>query len=216
MRIAKAVLQTIGQSPNAVQRAKLIQEAAELLNLPASALQDELRRITAKHSAPVRASAEETAASAAIPQHPQDEVELCEHMIHVVDFPEMREVVEQCLPLDMVTDPVCRTVVKAALDSTAEGEDFQRTLNHEQDPSGELQRFAAQIQMAPNKSTGRETARVDAVKGLILCLWRKKLQQERGTLGPDQAERAHQITLDLQALKHWADGSAIIKIRLAG
>jgi len=44
MRIARAALRTIRASPNAVQRARLIEEAAGLLNLPPTALQEEYRR----------------------------------------------------------------------------------------------------------------------------------------------------------------------------
>ena len=45
MRIAKAVLETVRESPNAVQRAKLVEEAAGLLNLPPRALEEDLQHV---------------------------------------------------------------------------------------------------------------------------------------------------------------------------
>jgi DNA primase len=49
-RIAKAVLGTISHSPNAVQRARLLQEASRLLNLPEQALEADLEKITAEQA----------------------------------------------------------------------------------------------------------------------------------------------------------------------
>jgi len=43
-RIAAAVLETISHSTNAVQKARLLQEAAELLNLPINALEEDLKK----------------------------------------------------------------------------------------------------------------------------------------------------------------------------
>ncbi len=44
-RIAQAVLETISHSPNAVQKARLLQEAGKLLNLPVSALEEDLEKV---------------------------------------------------------------------------------------------------------------------------------------------------------------------------
>jgi len=47
-RIAKAVLETIAHSPNAVQQARMLQEAAEELNIPSEALRQDLEHVIAR------------------------------------------------------------------------------------------------------------------------------------------------------------------------
>ncbi|MDI6775304.1 MAG: hypothetical protein QME60_07945, partial [Verrucomicrobiota bacterium] len=219
MRIARAVLETVAASPNAVQRARLIQEAAKALDIPATALQEEYRRMTARQQtrAAFRATdARSAPAGGAYPEHPREEVEFCEHIVHAADFPEMRVAVERYLPIEMIEDPVCRTVVRCALQALVDGVDVQEMLNREEDRTGELQRFAAQILMAPSKTIGAESSRVDAVKDLILFLWRRRLQKERDSLKSDDPvslARRSQLTYDLKGLRNWADGSAIIRVK---
>ena len=82
------------------------------------------------------------------------------------------------------------------------------------DETGELQSFAAQVEMAPAKIIGREFSRVEAVKALILKLWSKKLRKERDALGATDAQRRAQLTCDLQSLKNWDDGAAVIELEL--
>ena len=60
MRIAKAALQTIAHSPSAVQQAKLIDEAAQKLNIPAAALREDFRSMISRCSGPATPRAEET------------------------------------------------------------------------------------------------------------------------------------------------------------
>ncbi len=222
MRIAKAVLQTIAHSPNAVQKAKLVQEAAQRLNLPASALQEDLRQLLSKMRQPAGPGRDQAAAPAPV-QRPKEEMELCEHIVHVTDLPEMGSIVGKHLPLDMVTDPYCRALVKASLESQKTGRDIQDILREQDDPSGELQTFLARVLMAPAKAVHKEYSRVDAVKDIILYIWRKKIERERNDLQKrlqansekKDEERCRQLTCDLNSLKRgWEDGSVIIQMEL--
>jgi DNA primase len=236
MRIAKGVLQTVARSPNAVQRAKLIQEAAERLRLPASALHDDLRHMLWKSKSGTRSSAADSStsqtgrtgkgsaqgASGPAQPRPREEVELCEHMVHILENPELFQLVQEHLPTSMLRDECCRTIVEASLDSARSGRAVQDVLRDHEDRSGELQTLAAQVLMAPAKVTSDEFSREDAVKDIILYVWRRNLESERAKIdgrgdlkpGGSDEERRRQLTYDLKALKHWGEGSTVIEIQL--
>ena len=86
----------------------------------------------------------------------------------------------------------------------------------------ELMRFAVSVQEAPSKIRGTEWTHTDAVRDIVLMLWRRKLKRERGELertlsdAPSRELRArcNQITLDLDSLKKWDDGKAIIELEI--
>ncbi len=219
MRISKAVLQTIMHSPNAVQRAKLVQETAERLNLPATALQEELRFMlrNARPQGPVQAAGQEPAAPSR--EQPKEEISLCEHMGNVMDHPELGELVQKYLPTRMIQDPVCRTFVEVCQEALATGRTIQDVINDKGDKGGELQNFAARVLMTPTKITGTETSHGAAVKDIILYIWRRKLENERAEItrhpDPKSEERRRQITYDLKSLRKWEDGAPIIEFELS-
>ncbi len=228
MRVAKAVLQTINHSPNAVQRSKLVQEAAERLSLPASSLQDDLKYMKGRdhRSQGVRAKSQEASAGMQaedIGKVPAEELALCEHIVHLVDYPEMGQLIKDYLPLDMLVHVYSRQVVKAALDSVETGREIMVVLNDYDQASSGLHKFAAQVQMAPTKVKGVDVVPEDAVKDLILRLWQKRLKNERKDIekkmanGQDDEDlriQSAQLRTDLKALSNWEDGQAIIEIRL--
>ena len=220
MRISKAVLQTISHSPNAVQRAKLIQETAERLNLPATALQDELRfmlRNAARQQSRTQADGPEAPAPGK--EQPKEEINLCEHMGNITDHPEIGELVKKYLPTKMIQDPICRDFVEICLESAATGRTIQDVISDRDDKSGEMQNFAARVIMTPTKITGTETSHSEAVKDIILYIWRRKLEHERAEIAkqPDSKneERRRQITYDLKSLRKWDDGAPIIDLELS-
>jgi DNA primase len=232
MRISKAVLQTVAQSPNAVLRAKLVQEAAGRLGLPASALLDDLRFVAARENR-TQARAEdgrEAAAAAAAASAektdappPGEEVELCEHLVHLADEPELGELVPRYLPLDVLSNAACQTVAQACLDAAREGAHLHAILESGPDVDPDLLRFAAAIQSAPSKVRGRDMKRADAVRDLILRIWKRELRAQRTALeqsmkadpNPELMQRRVQLTLDLDSLKSWADGAPVIEMELA-
>lgn len=215
MRIARSVLQTIGHSPNAVQKARLVQEAAQRLNLPASALEDDLQHmIRQSRSSGSRAAAQPTAGATDNVERLPEEVALCEHLTHITDFPELGPLVQQYLPLEKISDPACRLILKAALESQENGRSIQDVLRDYPQADEAVKRFAAQVQMEPCKIQGREFSRTDAVRDLILHIWKRELRKEREQLGPDARERHSQITYDLNRLRRWTDGAGIIEIEI--
>jgi len=224
MRVARAALATIARSPNAVQRAQLVQEAAGKLGLPASALHDDLRRLirqTMRQTRPGQKT-EEAAAVSPPAAHPPDEVALCEHLAHMQDAPELAELVTKYLPLDLISDVVCRELVRVYLEAFSSGGELLDVLRSREDLSGELQRLAAQVELAPTKVGGREFSRVDAVKDLILRLWQRKFEHEREELmraAPADASaesRRQEITSHLHHLRKrkWEEAVPIIEIEM--
>lgn len=224
MRAAKAVLATISRSPNAVQRAKLVQEASERLRLPASALQDDLRHTLRNiRSRPAPGESRPSADDASERPPARAELELCEHLAHIADNAQLADLIPGYLPLDMIHHPRCRTFATAAIASFRKGNTIQEELDEQGDPSPELQRFAAQVQMSPNKIRGTESSHEAAVQDLILYIWRRKLKHDRSQLerkleaGPntDVEHQLRQITIDIKSLGNWETGSAVIEIHLA-
>jgi DNA primase len=222
MRIARAVLQTIRQSPNAVQRAALIQEVATRLNIPASALTEDLRHAMrqAQPSAAALARDAKEESDAKPMTHPPDEVALCEHMVRILDVPELGELAKEYLPLELLSDPFCRQIVAASLESAATGANLNSLLLNIEDSSGELQRLAAQVMDAPLKASGREYSPQEAVKDLILRCWRRKFELERAGLSEqdgipcslEKEQRRQQLGIYLRNLKTWHEGASIITI----
>lgn len=220
MRAARAVLQTISRSPNAVQRAKLVQEAAGCLSLPAGALQDDLQHVLRRQrnyqrGAPVPEQPATDAPSSATSHSdiPREERELCEHLVHADQ--EVAETMRKFLPVNMLTSGFCETMADACLRAVANGTDLHDIIHDIEDPTGAFKEFAAAVQMAPPKVTGREYSHLDAVKELILTIWRRDLKNKRAALGPADIRRHSQITYDLKALRNWEDGCAIIEIEMA-
>ncbi|MCE9616587.1 MAG: DNA primase [Lentisphaerae bacterium] len=220
MRIARAVLQTVAQSPNAVLRAKLVQDAATRLGLPPAALLDDLQ---AQKS---RARREPEAAPAPGPSggidRPPEEVELCAQLCHVADQPGLEALVRTYLPLRLVRHADCRRVAEACLQAAATGTHMHSLLEADEDVGPALIQFAAAVQSAPTKIRGAERTGLDAVRDIILKLWRRELKTRREMLelelktrpSRDQQARSNQLTLHLNSLKTWEDGAPVIEMEL--
>jgi DNA primase len=225
MRIAKAVLATIAQTPNETQRAKMLQEAAQRLRLPVAALERDFRHQASGHRFAAARSPAPEGETKRLAQHPAEEVMLCEHLVRVADHPGMAALVEEFLPLDMIRDTACRAIVQAALEQQRTGTPIAACLQNIDDAGGELQRLAAAVQMAPERIMGRESTHEDAVRSLILRIWRRDLEGERQRIADElrdspearlQQQRM-QLTLDIKTLSggHWVEGSLRIRIRMA-
>ncbi len=212
MRISREILETISRSPNSVQKARLIQEASERLGVPASALNDELARMTRKKSSGSRGNMGKGRKKKS--SHSPDEVALCECIIHIQDNPEIENLVREKLPLEFLTNKVCRTVVEACLEASRKGEQVHEIISFLDNPPEGVQEFFAYILMQPSKIRGEDLSIVDAAKDAILGIWRKKLKAEREAL-PEGSERRTQITMDLKALRTWKTGAPIIEMEIA-
>ena len=219
-QLTRAVLETIGRTPNAVQQDQLIGLAAKRLghSYPGS-LKAELAQILR------RARPRESDPTAEVPEalkQPAEEVLLAEH---VVTDAALGALVEEYLPLRLLTDDLCRSVIDAAIESHKQGAELADILSNRDDPQGVLARFAAQVQMAPPKTIGREYSPADAVKGLILRIWQREakrriqaieesLQTAAGKKHDEFRAESAQLRADLKGLARWDTGAAIIKMLL--
>ncbi len=271
-RIAKAVLETITHSQNAVQRARLLQEAAELLKLPESALEEDMKKVaeaqkrTAERQAERKAARQKQAAPAggapldhempppmdemdveippdvldAFPQGevfastdapteprparvPHEEQMLCEHIVHVADYPELGSLIDEYLPMDMVSNAKCKHLITCAIDAAAHNTDLLEELLAEGEDGADVLAYAEELLAAPVKVTGKKEYKpAEAVQDLILRLWRNRLDRERREISargaaatPEDAARRSQITVDLKHLRRWDTGHDVIAIERA-
>jgi DNA primase len=215
MRACRAVLGTISQTPNAIQRDVLLQTAARKLNVSLVALQLELRPLLRQP-----AQRDAAPAKAAPPVRPQHEVMLAEHL---GASQEQADLVEHYLPLTLISDPVCRAFLDAVLASRRDRLPLMEVLTERDDDNRSLSTFAAAILSSAPK-TGSEATHRQAVEALILGIWRNELQRRRRDAeqqaheqtGEDQRDtlmaQAQQLTTDLNRLKRWETGEPILQL----
>ena len=215
MRAARAILQTLAETPNAVQRARMLQEAAGLLRLPPEALQSELRREQR------RATAEPAGKPAAEKpvERPPEELQLAEY---VVANTALGDLVKQYVPPKAFMDRSCSAIIEAAVDAAAAQRPLIDAIRERDDNDGALGRLAAAIEMNPRKTAREEVSVEAAVKQLILKIARRELGKKRDAIennlrgaAPDRAdtlrlERA-QLTHDLKLLQSWEKALPVLE-----
>lgn len=215
MKVSRAVLATISQSPNAIQRDVLVQTVARRLNVSTDALHAELRHL--RRNAPPQAP---EAAKPSTVQRPINEVLLAEHL---GTNPDLVTIMELFLPFTMITDPTCRAFLEVLRDSSREGVDVMQLLTERDDAERNLSTFAAQVLSAPHKA-GLEGNDRQAVESLILGMWRNELQHRRDhieqqlqaaidePLREELSAQWAQLTTDINRLKRWDTGEAVLKL----
>ncbi len=215
MKISREVLATISQSPNAVQRDVLVQTVARRLGVAAAALQAELRPMLRN-----AAQREATVPAPAPRQGPSIEMALVEHL---GASPDLIGLVDQFLPLTLLSDPLCIRFIQLLQESAREGLDFMQLLTERDDEERTLSGFAAQILSAPSK-TGQDGSHLEAVESLILGFWRAELNRRRADLeqqsqmATDEQSReelmaqASLLTTDLKRLQNWGAGKAVLAL----
>ncbi len=216
MKVSRAALASISQSPNAIQRDILIQTVARRLGVSTDALHAELRHL--RRNAPAQVVEKVTPAASA--QRPVSEVLLAEHL---GTNPDLVTIMELFLPFTMITDPTCRAFLEVLRDSSRERVDVMQLLTERDDAERNLSTFAAQVLSAPSKAI-REGNDREAVEGLILGMWRNELQRRRiqveQTLQTALDEMSQedlkaqwaQLTTDINHLKRWETGEAVLKL----
>ena len=214
MRVVQAVLMTIGQTPDAVQRDRLVEQAASRLLVSAATLHAQLKPYL-KQATPRKAEAAPAAPAA---PRPRDELLLVEHL---AANPALVGLIEQYLPLSLITDKLCRAFVDAAVRSAHAGGDLMQAIADHDDTEQSLASFAASLFSAPSRS-GRDTSQQDAIRELILTLWRTELQRRRKEFeyrsvqaGKDDAVMSpeyKQLTEHIHRLRRWDTGEPILAL----
>lgn len=219
MRTTRALLETVSATPSEVQQNEMIQRISpRLRHSYPGALKTELAGILRRSRGGAGSAAEAAPPRAEGP--PKEELELAEH---VVAAPELVGLVEEYLPLGLITDPMCRTVIEGAVRVAQDGSTLAEALAGEPDPDGALMRFAASVGMAPVKTgTGREYSSEQAVKMLILSVWKRDLRRRideldarriPGQEDPDIQAQSVQLRGDIKQMDRWETGCEIIKLQ---
>ena len=222
MRMAQAVLGTIRHSPNAVQRARMLQEAAAALNVPVAALESDLRREERRQQRRDAYRTEEPEPESAVTPIPDDEWGLCEHLARTADSPDVVAEAQAYCPVSLFSDTRAQRLAEAVMQAAASGTELIAWLRDaEADP--ETMRLASLALMSPDrmsapgiKRTSREFSPLDAVHDYILCLWRRHFEAERAHLAAvpvtaETRERRAQLTHHLHNMRAWEHGAPIIE-----
>lgn len=208
-RAVKAVLESIGRIPGAVQRDTMLRQLSRGLYIPEHVLRDDLgRRRRGRQTTtqePPRPPPEAEA--------PTTEMELLELL---ASAPDARTLVGQYLPLQCLTNSDAQLIA-------------EHLLTHDDDPGGSLtaavaeasatcQRLAARIQMGPRRLVGDEATPERVTRDLILCLRRQALERQRDDLriragqasGAEQDRLTasyQQLSMDIHQLRQGWDAS---------
>lgn len=186
MRTAKAVQALIAQAPGAIQRDRMVKQAADRLGLSSSALQRDLAR---KKTRPTPASVPETPPVAPV-KHLPEEVALIQMLLL---YPEAVEpVVADHLPPEFLTDPDCRFLMELILN------DSSMVMDSIPADRPEAQRLAARIQVEDVKVRG-DISPARASQDIVLSLWKKALGEKRKRLSPGSPQRV-ELTMQLKLL----------------
>lgn len=228
MRIARAVLQNVAASPDEVQRNRQLQELGRELNMPVAALHNNLggllRRTRASDSATVSDSITSDDTTASFPIPPPEEQALCEHLATFEDKPELLTLVREHLPPRLLSHPLPRRFVESCLEADEKGFRLLDVLRDNETVDLPLAQFGAKALAAPMKVIGTDAQRDDAVRDLILFIWRRDLKRQRAerrlTPGADATPAAEaelrQMTLDLKMLQRWTPESvALIRMHMS-
>ena len=215
-RVSHGVLEMLAACPSAVLRTRLLQEAAALVHLPYSAMEDDLEKLReensrrAAHAAvyhrndapPAPAAAAENAqpplSEELVPDNandakapaldepapaplPRAERQLCELMIQYGGDAEVLNLVEQYLPLDVLSHRLARDIVGAALETHRGGGDKLAGLRGALDEPAR-QQFDEMIVAEGKMLSAREATPIEAARDLITRLWVQRVKSERGSL----------------------------------
>ncbi len=208
LRAARSVLEWIRQSPSALHRAALLRDAANRLHFPVSVLQAELARAGGPRSAAV-----EPARPTADNSIPPEELALCEHL---AQHPEAVRMLTEHVPLRFISNPFCRRFIEAVGLCADTDEKMLTVIEELDDESRTLTTLAARFLSAPER-LGREYSLDEALRDLILRLWRRELRARRraaeAAAGNDPHVRV-QITHDIKAMQQWDTALPIMRFYL--
>ncbi|NLF21561.1 MAG: DNA primase, partial [Lentisphaerae bacterium] len=235
-RVADQVLALLAGCSKAVLRSHLLQEAADRLHLPPSALESDLENLLARRRAgdgtpappapatttgragddtaraPSRPGANPAArpAPSAAVAPPSLAFSLCGLLLHHADDAAMMQRVCAWLPLDLLTEPEARDIVQAAVSLHVTGEDRLSLLATEGPPATRawIERLARRE--SPMLHT-QEISPCQAAEDMLARIWIETLKRERQQLDSAdeaQAGRRYALTRLIKALEQVAPWEA--------
>lgn len=150
---------------------------------------------------------------------PRAEQQLCELLIQYEDDAAVLDLVEQYLPLDMLSHRLARDIVEAVLETRRSGTDKLAALRTSLDAA--LQHLFDGMIVAEGKMlSSREMTASDAAQDLIKCLWRRRFEQVQGNLNaastPEDAAKRFNLSVLIKNLKNLPWEKACLLMTTAG
>lgn len=201
-RVSRAVLATIAKCPEAVMRAALTREASELLNIPVSALEEDLRRIknppkrgahTEQVSGPVIPDSEiphnggedapPPSEDAAAPENnppPSVETALMEFLFGNGPDGELACLLGNCAPEGLFAHPVTAEFVKAYVAETR-GSDGEMLKLRSKLPPGESRNLEA-VFLARERAALSELEPRRILEDFLRRLWASAVRRKQGEM----------------------------------
>ncbi len=226
LRAARSMLELIANSPDSVQRARLIDEAAVELGIPKAALEENLRIAVSRRPMWQKADwgqeeqTSERSAARELGGSPAEK-DLCVHLVQAADFPAMVKLVTDHLPISMIGDRRCRMFIEAARQAASRKVDVQSVLLENEGADDSISEFVAEVLMSPPKAERRDGMLERAVQEIILYMWRERLKAEKAEIEkrlaaglgiPEDEKKLCQLAHDIKALRSWEDGALVIRM----
>lgn len=207
MRMTRTLLESVSRSPDVVHQEEMIERICRRLNLPLDRVR-EMRRLLRRSPKQL----DKVLPTQPTTESPKEELALAEHLARE---PDLLDLVRRYVPLSMLSSTLCRTFVECLFAARDSGQEPAAVLSERDDESRALSEFAAGIQMAPARVRGDEYSQEEAIKHLILLLWRRDLRRNRAEIAEklqtgqdteqsDTLQDEHQqLTVELRMLDTW-------------
>jgi len=218
MRASKQIMETINISTSAIQKAKMSQEAADLLNIPLSALQSDLKfKVQGTYIPPkqpsVKVPREFNAIQPTAPL-PEEEKTLCEVLASNFDNSEIHALIRDYILNEVLESPITQKFIDAAIWSHENDENIQDILKEDEKSQQVMTSFTASIFMEPNKFANTETTAVSAIQMYIIAIWKRYLQFQYDSLKnnfePEVFKQRSQLLYDIKNMISWEAAEPII------
>ncbi len=214
--VTRGIADLVGAARDPVQRDRMVQQAARRLIIDPGVLH---RAFRPNRPEPAVADRSGTAPSQIAPtSRPPEEWAL---IATLAAAPEAAGLVRDYLPPRRLNDPGCRAVLELMLAAAqAQETDLLAHCAVHAPDNPALQSLVAAALMAPSRISGQEFSCDEAIKDLILKIWRNRLSERlRGLLREDRPngegrvrnECAH-LRADIKQLDKWETGAAIIEM----
>lgn len=217
MRAAKYIMETINTSTSAIHKAKMSQEAADLLNIPLSALQNDLNFHVQKSYTPPPGPKYNQQQKTYHIQQPinlsQEEKALCEIVATKLDNAEIHALIRDYLPDEVLVSPLAKKFINAAIWAHEGGEDIQDLLADEIE-NQQVMSFCATMLMAVDKFAHTEVSAVTAVQELIIAIWKSYFQKQYDALVQsfhlEAVKQRSRLLMKMKRMTSWEVAESII------
>jgi DNA primase len=218
MRVSRQIMETINISTSAIQKAKMSQEAADLLNIPLNALQSDLKfKVQGAYTPPSKPSVKIPKQFNAIQPTsplPNEEKAICEILATNFDNSEIHALIRDYILNEVLQSPITRKFIDAAILAHENDEDILDLLKEDEENQQVMTSFTASMFMEPNKFANTETTAVRAIQLYIIAIWKKYLHFQYTSLKnnsePEVFKQRSQLLYDINKMTSWEVSEPII------